>query len=187
MNRNSEINLVIEDDDDEALESLTNNNNNINDINHNEIEMITINIESNNQSNNQSNNKTNNKTNNSNIQNPLNSNHNTLIIEIEDVEPYLFASTSTWTYLINNLHIIWNYITMPIIYILKQIIPSIIQIDESIPVPMYKAFMTLFVSIFFIGIFSSTIVQLSTILVSSLGVDRSTIGATIVAFGAEVS
>jgi Ca2+/Na+ antiporter len=58
--------------------------------------------------------------------------------------------------------------------------------DQEELVPLSRAFFSLFVCIVYVGILASVVVNLCSTLVDELGVGGSTLGATVVALGAEV-
>lgn len=59
--------------------------------------------------------------------------------------------------------------------------------STSIPhVPVWRAFLVFFTCIFHVGVLASVIVSLCEVLVRVIGVDSSTLGATLVALGSEV-
>lgn len=80
---------------------------------------------------------------------------------------------------------------MPIRWTLSRILPSLHSspspAGEEDFVPLWKVSTVLGMSIVFISISASVIVTFSEALVQSLNIDSSTIGATLVALGAEVS
>ncbi len=70
----------------------------------------------------------------------------------------------------------------------KSIMPPLHDnLKNGAKVPTFRIFSIIIICIFFIGIFSSLIVSLSTNLISLLKIEESTLGATLVAFGSEVS
>ena len=68
----------------------------------------------------------------------------------------------------------------------KEILEDV-DVFDTPKVPLYRAISVLLACLFCIGALASLIIFFCTDLAKSLGVDQSTLGATLVALGAEVS
>ena len=102
-------------------------------------------------------------------------------------------SIETATVPSNNALYVWGlnifnvYFANPFQSVLVYLMPKLIPNNDSKgKVPLSRAFSVLGMCIVYIAIFTSIIVSTCSILVSQLNVDKSTIGATLVALGSEI-
>lgn len=98
---------------------------------------------------------------------------------VEDIEQAVITS-SVASRSLDQLNRIMTY---PIRWVFQQVFPSL---DTVAPVPLRTVTGVLLLSIVFISITASAIVSLSEALVQSLDIGSSTMGATLVALGAEI-
>ena len=105
-------------------------------------------------------------------------------IESNNNEVINFPANPLYTWGVNLFNV---YFATPFQSTLAYLMPKLTpDIDSKGKVPLLKAFSVLGMCIVYIAIFTSIIVNTCSILVSQLNVDKSTIGATLVALGSEI-